>query len=208
MVVVICPGVHEPGLTLDFLQGLQAGAGVDVSGWWVFPADRYPAYSGWHVMQFLQDRLDAANLVGLQQAGLQRPAIAWIGFSAGVVGAIAAAHGWQALGGRVSSLIALDGWGVPLVGNFPIYRLSHDYFTHWSSALLGAGQDSFYAEPGVEHLDLWRSPQTVRGYSISPNCSMSPNWLSPNSSSQTPTTAAQFIAAKIRDKNCISIASH
>jgi len=44
--------------------------------------------------------------------------------------------------------------GVPLVGNFPIHRLSHDYFTHWSSAVLGSGNDSFYADPPVEHLEM------------------------------------------------------
>ncbi|MGB3188280.1 MAG: hypothetical protein WBB43_02490, partial [Limnoraphis sp.] len=64
----------------------------------------------------------------------------------------------------VKALIALDGWGVPLGGNFPIYRISHDRFTHWSSALLGGGVESFYADPPVEHLDLWSSPQTARGW--------------------------------------------
>ena len=57
----------------------------------------------------------------------------------------------------MKALIAFDGWGVPLVGNFPIYRISHDQFTHWSSELLGKGDKSFYADPPVEHLDLWRS---------------------------------------------------
>ncbi len=30
--------------------------------------------------------------------------------------------------------------------------------------MLGSGADSFYAEPPVEHLDMWRSPQTVEGW--------------------------------------------
>jgi hypothetical protein len=29
---------------------------------------------------------------------------------------------------------------------------------------LGGGNESFYADPGVEHLDLWRSPQTASGW--------------------------------------------
>ncbi|WP_421656938.1 hypothetical protein [Leptothermofonsia sp. ETS-13] len=107
----------------------------------------------------------------------------FIGFSAGVAGAIGAAWGWQWWGGKVKALIALDGWGVPLVGNFPIHRVSHDYFTHWSSALLGAGEDSFYAEPGVEHLDLWRSPHTASGWHLTAGSSHSP----------IRTTAARFI---------------
>ena len=53
---------------------------------------------------------------------------------------------------------------MPLTGNFPIYRVSHDYFTHWSSGLLGAGYKGFYADPEVEHLDLWRSPANVYGW--------------------------------------------
>ncbi|MCU0568633.1 MAG: hypothetical protein MUF49_18805 [Oculatellaceae cyanobacterium Prado106] len=89
----------------------------------------------------------------------------FVGFSAGVVGAIGAARLWHQWGGQVQGLAAFDGWGVPLWGDFPIYRISHDAFTHWSSALLGAGQASFYAEPPVSHLALWRSPETVQGWS-------------------------------------------
>jgi len=51
--------------------------------------------------------------------------------------------GVAAIGGHVKAFVLLDGWGVPLVGNFPIHRLSHDYFTQ-SSAVLGSGNDSFY----------------------------------------------------------------
>jgi hypothetical protein len=180
MRIVICPGIHNPELTRSFLRGMQSSVEEDVGKWLVFPSDRYPAYSGWHIGQFLRDRLWIPGAESEQQ-----PTIAIIAFSAGVVGGIAAAHGWQTSGGKVSGLIALDGWGVPLVGSFPMSRLSHDYFTHWSSALLGGGQDSFYAEPDVEHLDLWRSPQTARGYAISPNVQ------------PICTTAAQFIASTL-----------
>ncbi len=89
-----------------------------------------------------------------------------IAFSAGVVTAMANATLWKAIGGEVKALFALDGWGVPLAGDFPIYRLSHDYFTHWSSRPLGGGAESFYADPPVDHLTLWASPDRVIGREI------------------------------------------
>ncbi|GAB4136888.1 MAG: hypothetical protein Fur0046_10670 [Cyanobacteria bacterium J069] len=162
MVIVVCPGMHPPHLTEAFLQAMTLDqpwhwAGVEVC---VVPGDRLPVYSPLHVLNFLQQRLGAPWAA---------PPVLFIGFSAGVVGAIAAAHLWQGLGGKVAALIALDGWGVPLGGDFPIHRLSHDYFTDWSSALLDAPAvrqtgDRFYAAPPVEHWELWRSPQTAMGW--------------------------------------------
>jgi hypothetical protein len=148
MTVIICPGVHSPELTQEFLINLP----VAPANLLIFPTEKYPAFSAIDVLQFLKEH-----------QSLDVPVV-FIGFSAGVVGAIGAAWGWQLLGGEVKALIALDGWGVTLAGNFPIHRLSHDYFTHWSSACLGAGEDSFYADPPVEHLELWRSPYTVEGW--------------------------------------------
>jgi len=87
-----------------------------------------------------------------------------IAFSAGVVGAMGAAHLWQSQGGRIQWVMALDGWGVPAWASFPVYRLSHDGFTHWSSMPLGGSSLAFYADPPVEHLDLWRSPQQAVGW--------------------------------------------
>jgi hypothetical protein len=116
--------------------------------------------------------------------------LTFIGFSAGVVGAMGAAVAWELLGGKVQALFALDGWGVPTIGTFPIHRLSHDYFTHWSSALLGAGQDSFYADPGVAHLDLWRSPQAIQGY-----------WVSARNHSKQQISLLQFLAHWLRNEN-------
>lgn len=148
--IVICPGVHDSQLTLDFLKGVgQLDRAL------IFPAHSAPSYSSWHVLQFLDDCL-GTDLFG-------QP-IVFIAFSAGVVGAIGAAQIWQHQGGCVKALFAWDGWGVPLWANFPIHRISHDYFTHWSSAVLGAGTDGFYADPAVQHLDLWRSPQTAIGW--------------------------------------------
>ncbi|MFB2897395.1 hypothetical protein ACE1CI_31135 [Aerosakkonemataceae cyanobacterium BLCC-F50] len=173
MSLIICPGIHEPKLTESFLTGLQLKDNQKRQDILIFPIEDDPAYSSGHILQFL-----------CQNHSLTSP-IAIISFSAGVVGAIGAAWGWQLLGGEVKAFIALDGWGVPLTGSFPIHRLSHDYFTHWSSALLGSGEDSFWAEPSVEHLELWRQPQTVVGW-----------WIhSPNDKSEqkTQTTAAQFL---------------
>jgi hypothetical protein len=159
MKIIICPGIHEPELTTSFIRGglnLENDRSsppnfVDIL---VFPGEGILAVSAFHILQFLR--------LHLQDSELKSPVI-FISFSAGVVGAIIAATKWQLLGGHVKAFIAIDGWGMPLWGDFPIHRLSHDYFTHWSSAILGSGQDNFYADPPVEHLSMWRSPQTVQG---------------------------------------------
>ncbi|WP_414550072.1 hypothetical protein [Anabaena sp. CCY 0017] len=159
MSIIICPGIHEPALTEKFVSEclssdfyrLNAEKWGDIL---TFPGETLLALSSLHILQFLSDRL---------QNDLKSPVV-FISFSAGVVGAIGAACSWQLLGGNIKAFIAIDGWGVPLAGNFPIHRLSHDYFTHWSSSLLGSGHDNFYAEPAVEHLSIWRSPQTVKGW--------------------------------------------
>ncbi len=171
MTIVICPGIHRSHLTQHFIADLQ----------WshqplIFPAEATPVYSPRHVLKFLSD------------ANLTEPLLL-VAFSAGVVGAIGAAHLWQNQGGSIKALIAVDGWGVPLSGNFPIHRMSHDHFTAWSSALLDENSsDSFYADPAVEHLTLWRSPQTVHGHWISANKERSP----------ISTTAASFITALLQ----------
>jgi hypothetical protein len=159
MSIVICPGIHDPALTHSFLSGwLEQGgersqipASVNIL---VAPTEGYLAISPFHILQFLHARL---------QNRLESPVV-FISFSAGVVGAIVAAHQWQLCGGHIKAFIAIDGWGVPLGGNFPIHRMSHDYFTHWSSCLLGSGENNFYADPAVDHLEMWRAPQTVQGY--------------------------------------------
>ena len=178
--LVICPGIHDPQLTQNFLEKLRCCDTDNASNHWsenvlIFPAHDYPAYSAVHILEFLQDY---PNLVKIP--------LVFISFSAGVVGAIGAAWGWQRLGGEVKAFIGFDGWGVPLYGTFPIHRVSHDYFTHWSSALLGAGEDRFYAEPATAHLDLWGKPDTCKGW-----------WIRPATTSKSEqrvyTTAAQFV---------------
>ncbi|AFY50199.1 hypothetical protein Nos7524_4441 [Nostoc sp. PCC 7524] len=191
MNIIICPGIHETDLTESFISGwlspsidnlkssssstLQEAKATSLQSPIPSPQSPIPspqspipspenilvapvpgilALSSLHILQFLHDRLHHR---------LESPVI-FISFSAGVVGAIAAAWQWQLLGGDVKAFIAIDGWGVPLWGKFPIHRLSHDYFTHWSSSLLGSGQDNFYAEPAVDHLTMWRSPHSVQGW--------------------------------------------
>ncbi|NET56848.1 MAG: hypothetical protein F6K47_12000 [Symploca sp. SIO2E6] len=179
--LIICPGIHEPQLTQDFLTGLRCS---NMSSCWIhnvliFPTQNYPAYSATRIVEFLQQRLR-----------VEQTRVVFISFSAGVAGAIGAAWMLQLLGGKVEGFFAIDGWGVPLSGNFPIYRLSHDYFTHWSSRLLGAGEDSFYANPSIEHLEIWRSPHLCSGYWIHPAANGIPEY-------RTNITAAEFIALLI-----------
>lgn len=169
MSIIICPGIHEPALTENFISGClnlnfdRTGAKNSVNIL-PFPGTGVFTLSPLHILEFLHDRLGNE---------LESPVI-FISFSAGVVGAILAANSWQLLGGNVTAFIAIDGWGVPLWGDFPIHRMSHDYFTHWSSSLLGSGQNNFYAEPAVEHLSMWRSPQTVQGLWVDPSLEFYP----------------------------------
>ncbi len=184
MSVVICGGIHAPELTQKFVEGLVGSLlsnAFDSSYLQniLIPASDY-SVAAFSIVAFLRDRLGEPK---------ETSPLVFISFSAGVVGAIGAAWGWQLLGGRVAAFIALDGWGVPLFGNFPIHRLSHDYFTHWSSALLGSGFDSFYADPPCEHLSLWRSPQTVEGW-----------WLPSDVGTQQKTrlSAAEFLTMLLK----------
>ncbi|AFY43335.1 hypothetical protein [Nostoc sp. PCC 7107] len=172
MMIIICPGIHEPEITDSFISDWLSQTTVKTM---VFPGQGVLALSAPHILQFLGDRLQHQR----------NSPVVFISFSAGVVGAIAAAWNWQILGGQVKAFIAIDGWGVPLWGNFPIHRLSHDYFTHWSSLLLGSGHNNFYAEPAVEHLSMWRSPQNVQGWWVNSDCQGYPQKM--------PLTAAEFL---------------
>ncbi len=161
MTIIICPGVHNPALTDKFVTCLYEEITHSASNYndvniLVFPTDGISSLSGLHILEFLRRKLKSKL----------KSAVIFIGFSAGVVGAITAAHLWQLEGGHVKAFIAIDGWGVPLFGNFPIHRISHDYFTHWSSLLLGGDQNNFYADPPVDHLQMWENPQAVQGWSV------------------------------------------
>ena len=180
MSIIICPGFHGPELTEGFLEGLWPNwRQFEESGnLLIFPVEAYAPYSALDIFNFLCYSKPPTAESGTETGLL------FISFSAGVVGAIGAAWSWRGLGRRVKAFIAVDGWGVPLGGDFPIYRMSHDRFTHWSSDFLGGGPESFYAAPAVEHLDLWRSPQTAWGWRLGESAGIK---------TASPTTAAEFI---------------
>ncbi|MBW4515395.1 MAG: hypothetical protein KME11_09240 [Timaviella obliquedivisa GSE-PSE-MK23-08B] len=188
MSVIICPGVHPPELTQDFLEGI--GKLLNLKEVYVFPTRQFPAYSALHILKFLSVQ-PSAQSSQLQHCTLHP--LLLIGFSAGVVGAIGAAQILQTLGVQVKAVIAFDGWGVPLLGNFPIHRISHDRFTDWSSTLWGRSDSSFYADPAVTHLELWRSPQTISGWTHEAIDAASAARLSGYGQKQYSTTAAQFL---------------
>ncbi len=177
MTVVICPGIHDPKLTEQFLEGLfinwqSLSYSSDLL---VCPIQDYAPYSAIDISKFLWYSKSITTDIPLL----------FIAFSAGVVGAIGAAWTWQLQGGQVKALIAIDGWGMPLTGNFPIYKVSHDYFTHCSWGIFGSPDESFYAYPSVEHLEIWRSPDITTGW-----------WLHQNSlevKTATPVTLKEFI---------------
>gem|GEM_PF-2106479 len=104
----------------------------------------------------------------IAQANPHQP-IGLIGFSAGVVAALGAAKIWQRQGGRVRAVFAWDGWGVPLPAGLSVYRFSHDRWTHDSSNWLGSGREQFWADPGLPHLDFWRSPDRATGWWCAPD---------------------------------------
>ena len=193
MRLVICPGIHDPKLTDRFLEGLSEVWGdaeprqntqtsYPVK---IFPAHKHPPFSALDIFHFLC----CQELAG--------ESLVFVSFSAGVVGAIGAAWMWQQIGCKVAAFIALDGWGVPLGGTFPIHRISHDSFTHWSSAILGSGGDGFYADPPVEHLDLWREPQTVKGWQISQ--------IADRIETTKPATAATFLVHLLKQYGVQSV---
>ncbi len=156
MNLIICPGIHSPQLTRSFVLDLQSDRLMSEC-LLILPTEKYPPYSAIDIYRWLKQSHPSPK---------NAPALTFIAFSAGVVGGIGAALAWQLQGGKIKAFMALDGWGVPLVANFPLYRLSHDFFTHWSSAILGGGNESFYCDPPVEHLQLWRSPEQCWGWQV------------------------------------------
>lgn len=168
MHIYICPGFHPPALTRSFLAALMHDRPASWAGstCGVMPS-HLPPYSPYHVLQSLEQHLSHLQLVSSDP-----PAIVWIGFSAGVVGALGAAQHWQAQGHTVLGLIAVDSWGLPLRADFPIYSLSRDgakptnhSLADWITRYFMPDLPHFYAEPPVDHLFLWGSPDQVQGWS-------------------------------------------
>lgn len=155
MKLMICPGIHAPGLTEGFLRSLLPRLEGPPDALWIQPGGVEALFSA-PILSTLREQVQPSKL----------GPISMIAFSAGVVGAAQAIPRWCEQGGQLACLIALDGWGVPLGGTYPIYRASHDGFTHWSSLGLGGGAVNFYAEPGVDHLALWQTPEQALGWSV------------------------------------------
>lgn len=175
MNVLVCPGIHASEWTQAFLA--QVGAAIASPHrpknhpdrpnttpplhWWVLPPE-VPPYAPQPVADFFESCWTGVSALG--PAFDPQAPLVWLGFSAGVVGAIATARAWQRRGRPTAALIAFDGWGVPLTGDFSLYRFSHDRFTAQTSEWPQASAGVFYAEPAVPHLDLWRSPSTAGGF--------------------------------------------
>ncbi len=153
MPVVIAPGFHARSLSEQFVRSLPSFVRPHLVE--TFPADPIALFR-WLTQTFGSPQASASK----------QPSLIAIGFSAGVVGLVGALSQWQQQGGKVARFFAIDGWGVPIIG-LPVCRLSHDNFTHWSSLLLGAGAVNFYADPPVDHLDIWGAAERVRGHQVS-----------------------------------------
>ena len=148
--VAICPGFHDSALTVQFLSALPSYVRpIVLTASPVSPVELHQCL----INHFGEPK---------RQIGAVVPLVA-IGFSAGVVGLAGAIALWQQQGGKLARFIAIDGWGVPLMG-MPVTRLSHDLFTHATSLPLGAGDKNFFAEPGVDHLRMWGEIESVRGF--------------------------------------------
>ena len=145
--IIFLPGQHPSELTDSLLNGFEFDS--------YLVCEAFPSFSSREQVKFIQKH----------RAILERN-IVIVAFSAGAVGAAETANTIEKWGYNIKSIIMIDAWGVPLYGNFDKYRLSHDLFTHWSSHLLGGGDYSFYADPGVSHLQMWQSSQVVTGYLV------------------------------------------
>lgn len=170
--VVIGPGFHAAGLTDQMVRSLPNGVQPHIVN--ALPADPFGVFH-WLIETLGSPQDSSSNL---------QPLVA-IGFSAGVVGLTGALTLWQQQGGKVAQFFALDGWGMPIAG-LPVCRLSHDLFTHWSTLPLGSGKVNFYADPPVDHLQLWGEPEQVQGWQVG-------GWAQ----TKMPMTAAKFLRRQI-----------
>lgn len=154
-IIIICGGIHSIKITKKFVDLIKIQLKDNLrESYLIIPLNQRPPY-------------DAKNLFdNLMENGVlpQEKALTIIAFSAGVVGCLAMARKWQREGGIINCLIAFDGWGVPLIGDFPIHCFSHDLFTHLTTCFWVNNNEHFYAQPAVSHLEMWTAPLTVSGY--------------------------------------------
>jgi hypothetical protein len=105
MAIILCPGIHDPALTLLFWDAiaqvkLPKSPLAKLPQPYIFPEAQHWGFSPVHVLQFLHESVPISEPLVL------------VGFSAGVAGMAGAAWAWQQQGGTILALIALDGWGV------------------------------------------------------------------------------------------------
>ncbi len=146
--VIICPGFNRAEMTEGFVRSLPSFTRPRI-------VPSVPI-SPFEIYQWMTDTLGNPAT---------QPPIVGIGFSAGVVGLAGALFLWQSSGGKVTRLFAIDGWGVPVLG-LRVVRISHDRFTHLTTLPLGAGEINFYADPSVDHLSLWGTPELAIGFCV------------------------------------------
>ncbi|WP_008310250.1 hypothetical protein [Leptolyngbya sp. PCC 6406] len=183
MAIILCPGSHPRGWTHEFLAQLKEAAPELMSTIRVAPTSPGDAWSPYALRRWLQTQ----DWTEESPTGLRLSPLIFVAFSAGCVAAAGVAHYGSVQGHTVGAVIALDGWGVPIVGPFAVYRLSHDFITHQTTHWPRSGQGHFYADPPVPHRDLWRTPATVTGWQTL----QSPNGLDLKDGSAT--TALQFL---------------
>jgi hypothetical protein len=147
--LLVIPGVVPQEATERFVQQLN------IAGVCCVPAGIAP-YSPMDLDRFTRTQdLDSDLVV--------------IAYSAGCVGALGWIPLWRRQRKTVKALIAIDGWPVPFWGKFPIYRVSHDLYTHRTTLRLGAGLEQFYCDPAVEHRNLWTYPEASWGVWVKQN---------------------------------------
>ncbi|WP_448561795.1 hypothetical protein [Trichothermofontia sp.] len=156
MTLILCPGVHAPAFTTEFYHHLAPHIPLPLTQPppLIVPTDRYPAYSPGHLLTFLR-------------AAQPDPPWVFLGFSAGCVAIAGVLPILSVWGIPITAIFALDAWGVWFPTTQPVHHLCHDRLTHWSAHLWREPKDSFYADPPVEHLNLWRSPHQVMGWQMS-----------------------------------------
>lgn len=197
--VVIAPGFHNSALTDGIVRSLPSFVSYKIVD--AFAASP-PAMYDWLTANVQTPTVPSPTVQTptVQTPTVSEPPVPFvaIGFSAGVVGLAGALALWQqqrwiekqqssktpVQKAAVARFIAVDGWGVPVIG-VPITRMSHDHFTHVSSLPLGAGDVNFFASPAVEHLDMWREPDQVMGREVK-------GWTL-DSATGVPMTAAEFL---------------
>ncbi len=185
--IIVCPGSHPPAWTEQWRQALTAIAPELTTTLAISPAT--PPWAGHPLRQWLMALLAEASTPPLGnptqppsdqplgQPPTVQPLIYMVAFSAGCVAAEAIAHYAPHGGYRIGAIFAWDGWGVPLVGPFPVHRLSHDGFTHYTSYRPGGKRGDgprpalghrphFYADPTVPHHQLWQAPHQVQGWQV------------------------------------------